>query len=300
MRHARSGFTLIEVLVALGIVALLLGLLLPAVQMAREAAIRLQCKHNLRQFSLAAATSIDTHDGTLPSIDGNLRPDPGYPGAIRLDPNVHQAVSLVFYPRPLDGSYPWVPNFLCPADPSATRLFALPEDERGGGTSYSVNAQVFHSRRKYPAGIPDGVSNTILYAERYSYCFFSGGDYCGTSPVNRPTFADGGPLLNGANSGHVHPVPSSTGPYSEPSRPGVTFQVRPVWRERPTDERELINLFRNPPPGYCDNDQPQTPHAGGMIVGVGDGSVRSVSPRIAPHIFWSLVTPAGGEVTGDW
>jgi hypothetical protein len=80
----------------------------------------------------------------------------------------------------------------------------------------------------------------------------------------------------------------------------VTFQVRPVWRDRPTDEQELINLFRNPPPGYCDNAQPQTAHPGGMIVGVGDGSVRFVSAQIAPHIFWSLVTPVGGEVTGDW
>ena len=111
---------------------------------------------------------------------------------------------------------------------------------------------MFHSRR-VPTSIPDGVSNTIFYAERYSYCFFSGGDYSSFSPVNRPTFADGGPLLNGANSGQVHPVALLTPLYSEPSRPGVTFQVRPVWRERPTHERELINLFRNPPPRYCDN-----------------------------------------------
>jgi hypothetical protein len=36
-----------------------------------------------------------------------------------------------------------------------------------------------------------------------------------------------------------------------------------------------------------------------MLVGLGDGSVRTVSPGIAPHVFWSLVTPAGGEVVGD-
>jgi hypothetical protein len=37
-----------------------------------------------------------------------------------------------------------------------------------------------------------------------------------------------------------------------------------------------------------------------MLIGLGDGSVRTASPGIRPEVFWSLVTPAGGEVTGDW
>jgi hypothetical protein len=46
---------------------------------------------------------------------------------------------------------------------------------------------------------------------------------------------------------------------------------------------------------------PQTPHAGGMLVALGDGSVRSVAPSISQYTFWSAVTPAGGEVLGsDW
>jgi hypothetical protein len=45
---------------------------------------------------------------------------------------------------------------------------------------------------------------------------------------------------------------------------------------------------------------PQTPHVGGMLIGMMDGSVRTVSPSVAPTIFWGAVTPKGGEITGDF
>jgi hypothetical protein len=56
-----------------------------------------------------------------------------------------------------------------------------------------------------------------------------------------------------------------------------------------------------PPPGTCDSSLPQTPHPGGMLTALGDGSVRSVAPTISQFTFWSAVTPSGGEVLGaDW
>ncbi len=300
MARIRHGLSLIEVLLVIGILALMIGLLLPAIQQAREVALRLKCKNNVKQFSMAVTMYTDARDGTLPSIDGNIRPSPGHPNAILIDPNPHQAATFIFYTPPTDYVYSWVSAYLCPADPTTAKEVALPEDERGHPTSYTVNAQVFLSRRKYPNSIPDGVSNTLFYAERYSRCHLDGVTWMGTDPKFRPTFADGGSLLNGANSGQVYPVFSATTGYSEPSRPGVTFQVRPLWWEPPWGSPDLIDFLKNPLVGFCDNNQPQTPHPGGMVVGLGDGSVRTVRPRIAPHIFWSLVTPAGGEVVGDW
>jgi len=75
----------------------------------------------------------------------------------------------------------------------------------------------------------------------------------------------------------VVPVTSGFPPVTRSSTPGLTFQARPKLED-------------------CNPLIPQTPHAGGMLVGLFDGSVRSISPRVSEEVFWGSVTPAGGEV----
>jgi prepilin-type N-terminal cleavage/methylation domain-containing protein len=80
----------------------------------------------------------------------------------------------------------------------------------------------------------------------------------------------------------VYPITSGQPSMTRGSVEGLTFQTRPK-------------------PSACDARIAQSPHRGGMIVGLGDGSVRTISAGIAARTSWAAVTPAGAEVLdSDW
>lgn len=261
----RRALTLLELIVIIAIIAVLLALMLPALQMARESAARMRSANQLRQIGHAAHNYASVNGEQLPQIDRD-RPSPL--SALLLFTEYEN----LYRSSPAFAILP-VRLFISPSDPT----FSL--RERDSVTSYAANATVFaRPGNSMTTGFSDGTSQTIMFAEQYAVCNGSHNDIFLNSPyffsiIRRASFAD-------AELGDTVPVTSGAPPVSRPSRPGMTFQVKPT-------------------PATCNRCVAQTPHAGGMLALRADGSVGTLKGGMAEHIYWALVTPDGGEILDD-
>jgi prepilin-type N-terminal cleavage/methylation domain-containing protein/prepilin-type processing-associated H-X9-DG protein len=170
----RDGFTLIELLVVIAIIAILIGLLLPAVQKVRESAARTKCQNNLKQIGLAMHMYHDNYGFWPASFSKNppqLQNNWGWLASIL--PYVEQVglyndLSSTSIPFGAEAYTTGItpPVYLCPSDP-ASSVLQNPYFSGYARTNYLVSEQVSDGGSQYNMStITDGLSNTIMAGER--------------------------------------------------------------------------------------------------------------------------------------
>jgi len=202
----RRAFTLIELLVVIAIIAVLIGLLLPAIQKVREAAARTQCTNNFKQFALATHNYHDTYQTLPPAWTDDRSPFPNRRTDTFWSSILPFMEQQALYNQGTPGGNPLVTSdgytyklgvaelgpipvnmFQCPADGSFDQTVAFPSETGYSGLttpapqstvmsyatgSYTVNVMVCDpsNLQNIVGGMPDGTSNTAIIGHRLKGC----------------------------------------------------------------------------------------------------------------------------------
>ena len=310
----RQGFTLIELLVVIAIIAILIGLLLPAVQKIREAANRMKCSNNMKQVAIGLHNHHDTY-GHLPHatynyIDGTGTTPSPYNGKydrrswghdilpfIEQD-NIFKKLSAFLETGQSALGFPDMDTIhktmMCPSDPVSPKVHTF---WGGFGTvnqGFSGNYVTCASSGYFNAG---GAQNSaqldgVMYALSKTTLTDIGDGTSNTAMVSELL------LVTDTNSHDIR------GRYYNPAHSGVSFSTRLPPNTPVADQFNWC--ANNPPPrapciwtGTNIFVSARSMHTGGVNMALCDGSVRFVRNSVNPITYKSLGSRNGGEVPGD-
>jgi prepilin-type N-terminal cleavage/methylation domain-containing protein/prepilin-type processing-associated H-X9-DG protein len=324
----RRAFTLIELLVVIAIIAILIGLLLPAVQKVRDAANRTRCQNNLHQMTLAVF-AFESDRGHLPSGVGpwpRLSPNPTDRPTVQamILPYVEQAAKFNQFNFDFDvhndainvpAQTQDIPIYLCPSDISEKRYFqagrsnyfanmGATADPRStninlvGIFNYTENAARNITSKVRVGDIVDGTSNTAMFGEikRGTLAWNETGLYNSTTMMitNLPSFTDRS-LCTSCNT-PTGTFIRYTGHQYYRDLPATFFYTHTMTPNQGGHERPTFNQYDC---GSADfnsaHKAARSYHSGGVNVAFADGSTRFISDNIQPQVWRALGTRNGAE-----
>ncbi len=311
--RTRTGFTLVELLVVIAIIGVLVSLLLPAVQQAREAARRMQCTNNMKQLVLATHNYHDTF-GTLPpfGMGGTVTYD--YSPHVMLLPFFEQQArydilaATGFNIEPWDSSPAWdgvIDALVCPSDANnispdgiATTNYCFSEGDRlmeyynsAANTRSAFPVHRSHQSAKAAfRDVTDGLSNTIVMSERCASANANGQPFNkikGGILLNVQTWYDGPQTCmtyRGSNGQYNISMSGRSGTPSPVGGQGWSFSY---WGFNVCRFQTILppngpscSYNTSNPAAEANLMPPTSYHPGGVVCGMGDGAVRFVTDTV--------------------